>query len=192
MYADRVTERARRRLPIGVQTFRKIRETDSYYVDKTPWIGRMVSEGSHYFLARPRRFGKSLLVDTIKELFEGAGALFEGLAIHDGWDWSKKAPVVRFSFGGGSFSEPGQLEAGVEDRLAAIERAHSIARQAATPAGRFAAILRELHVRSGRRVVVLVDEYDKPILDALTSGRCLQDGEGNRTTIGTSCAASTP
>ena len=181
MYADRVTERARRRLPIGVQTFRKIRETDSYYVDKTPWIGRMVSEGSHYFLARPRRFGKSLLVDTIKDLFEGAGALFEGLAIHDAWDWSKKAPVVRLSFGGGSFSEPGQLQAGVEDRLAAIERAHSIERQAATPAGRFAAILRELHMRSGRRVVVLVDEYDKPILDALTGGRCLQDGEGNRT-----------
>ncbi len=80
VYADRVTERARRRLPIGVQTFRKIRETDAYYVDKTPRIERLVLEGNQYSLSRPRRFGKSVLVDTIKELFEGNGALFEAPA----------------------------------------------------------------------------------------------------------------
>ena len=181
VYADRVTERARRRLPIGVQTFRKIRETDAYYVDKTPWIERLVLEGNQYFLSRPRRFGKSLLVDTIKELFEGNGALFEGLAIHDRWDWSKEWPVVRISFGSGSYSEPGQLQAEVEDRLGTIERANGLSRHASTPGGRLAAILRDLHDRTGRRVVVLVDEYDKPILDPLTRGRCVQDGEGGRT-----------
>ena len=76
----------RRRLPIGIQTLRKIREEGCYYVDKTAHVRRLVDEGSHYFLSRPRRFGKSLLVDTLKELFEGNEPLFEGLAIHDGWD----------------------------------------------------------------------------------------------------------
>ena len=120
-------------------------------------------------------------MDTIKELFEGNGALFEGLAIHDRWDWSKEWPVVRISFGSGSYSEPGQLQAEVEDRLGTIERANGLSRHASTPAGRFAAILRWLHGRAGRRVVVLVDEYDKPILDPLTRGRRVQDGEGGRT-----------
>ena len=74
---------AKRKLPIGVQTFRKIREEGCYYVDKTPWIRRLVDEGEQYFLSRPRRFGKSLLLDTIKELFQGSEELFRGLAIHD-------------------------------------------------------------------------------------------------------------
>ena len=89
----------RRRLPIGIQTLRKIREEGCYYVDKTAHVRRLVDEGSHYFLSRPRRFGKSLLVDTLKELFEGNEPLFEGLAIHDGWDWSVQpsgvAPELR-------------------------------------------------------------------------------------------------
>ena len=82
----------RRRLPIGIQTFREIREQDCYYVDKTAYVRRLLDEGKHYFLSRPRRFGKSLFLDTCKELFEGAEALFAGLAIHEHWDWS-----VRFN-----------------------------------------------------------------------------------------------
>ncbi len=73
----------RRRLPIGIRTFREVRETDCYYVDKTPYIRRLLDEGKHYFLSRPRRFGKSLFLDTLKELFEGNAALFEGLASLD-------------------------------------------------------------------------------------------------------------
>ena len=73
----------RRRLPIGVQTFRELRERGCYYVDKTSYIERLLEGGKHYFLSRPRRFGKSLLLDTLKELFEGNEALFEGLYIHD-------------------------------------------------------------------------------------------------------------
>ena len=72
----------RHKLPIGIQTFRTIREEDCYYVDKTDFIRRLVDGGTHYFLSRPRRFGKSLFVDTLKELFEGNEALFEGLAVH--------------------------------------------------------------------------------------------------------------
>ena len=79
---------ARHKLPIGIQTFRIIREEGYYYVDKTAYVGRLIDEGTHYFLSRPRRFGKSLLLDTVKELFEGGEPLFRGLAIHDRWDWS--------------------------------------------------------------------------------------------------------
>ena len=92
----------RRRLPIGIQTFRKVREDGCYYVDKTPHIERLLREGTHYFLSRPRRFGKSLFLDTLKELFEGNRELFEGLAIHaGGWDWSVRHPVVHLSFASG-------------------------------------------------------------------------------------------
>jgi predicted AAA+ superfamily ATPase len=77
----------RKKLPIGIQTFREIRENGHYYVDKTPLILRLIDHGKPYFLSRPRRFGKSLLLDTIKELFEGNRTLFEGLYAEQHWDW---------------------------------------------------------------------------------------------------------
>ncbi|MXX36585.1 MAG: AAA family ATPase [Gemmatimonadetes bacterium] len=94
----------RRKLTIGIQTFREIRADNYYYVDKTAYIRRMLDEGKHYFLSRPRRFGKSLFLDTLKELFEGNEALSEGLHIHDRWDWSVRHPVVRLSFGKGYYA----------------------------------------------------------------------------------------
>ena len=100
----------RRKLPIGIQTFRTIREEGCYYVDKTGYAKRLADEGSRYFLSRPRRFGKSLFLDTLKELFEGSEDLFRGLAVHDGWDWSARHPVIRLSFGAGDFRQPGYLE----------------------------------------------------------------------------------
>ena len=157
----------RRKLPIGIQTFRRIREDDCYYVDKTAYIQRLLDEGTHYFLSRPRRFGKSLFLDTCKELFEGSEALFEELAIHDRWDWSVRHPVVRLSFGSGSFTSSGDVQARTREQLAAIERRESVSSEGDTEAGRLASLLEALHERAGRRVVVLVDEYDKPILDAL-------------------------
>ena len=175
---------ARRRLPIGIQTFREIREEGCYYVDKTAYARRLADDaGKHYFLSRPRRFGKSLFVDTLKELYEGAEGLFRGLDVHDAWDWSRRHPVVRLSFGGGNFKRPDELRASVLRQLDAAERrarpgpfarlldavrGHPPAPSGDGPApGRLAALLETLHRRSGRRVVVLVDEYDKPILDAL-------------------------
>ena len=157
----------RRRLPIGIQTFREIREEGCYYVDKTAWIGRLVGAGKHYFLSRPRRFGKSLLVDTLKELFEGNAGLFEGLAIHDHWDWSVRHPVVRLSFGGGNFKAPGHLHANAMAQFDAIQRETGTDSEYATAPERFAHLLATLHRRTGERVVVLVDEYDKPIVDVL-------------------------
>ena len=108
------------KLPIGIQTFRQIREEGFYYVDKTVYARRLVDDdGKHYFLSRPRRFGKSLFVDTLKELFEGNAALFRGLAIHDGWNWSKRHPVVRLDFSGGNFKRSEDW-AGVEALLRAL------------------------------------------------------------------------
>ncbi len=158
---------AKRRLPIGIQTFRKIREENCYYVDKTPHIRRLMDEGTHYFLSRPRRFGKSLFLDTLKELFEGNEALFEGLHIHGHWDWSVRYPVVRLSFGSGNFKEDDYLQANVMEQLTAIEKRSGVVAEAVTAPGRFASLIEALHERAGQPVAVLVDEYDKPILDAL-------------------------
>ena len=157
----------RRKLPIGIQTFREIREEGWYYVDKTAYAARLVEEGKHYFLSRPRRFGKSLFLDTLKELFEGNEALFEGLDVHGRWDWSVRHPVVRLSFGRGDFKEPGYLHRNLMAQLDAVERETGAASGYDTAPERFAHLLEALHRETGERAAVLVDEYDKPILDAL-------------------------
>ena len=155
------------RLPIGIQDFRTIRDDGCYYVDKTPIIRRLVNEGRHYFLSRPRRFGKSLLVDTLKSLFEGKEELFRGLDIHRHWNWSVKHPVVRLSFDG-RYNEPGDIEKDVIGQLTIIERNAGLASSPGqTGPVHLLDLLDRLHHATGQRVVVLVDEYDKPILDVL-------------------------
>ena len=162
------TER-RRKLPIGIQTFRELREGGYYYVDKTGLLWRLVDGGKHYFLSRPRRFGKSLLVDTLKELFEGNRPLFKGLAIHDRWDWTASHPVVRLDFGAGDFGNPEHLPQVALAQLDAAGEDAGVATRYEVASLRFQDLLKTLHLRTGRRVVVLVDEYDKPILDTLES-----------------------
>ena len=157
----------KRKLPIGIQTFREMREENYYYVDKTAHMQRLIDEGKHYFLSRPRRFGKSLFLDTLKELFEGNEPLFEGLYIHDHWDWSVRYPVVRLSFGRGNFKESGYLHANVMTQLHTIAEEAGIAPRYDTAPECFSDLIRALHRQVGQRVAVLVDEYDKPILDAL-------------------------
>ena len=157
----------KRKLPIGIQTFREIREEGCYYVDKTAYAHRLVAGGKHYFLSRPRRFGKSLFVDTLKELFEGNEPLFQGLAVHDHWDWSVRHPVIRLDFSAGDYTDPTCLADEAAAQLAAFEKQAGIDPGHARVSIRFRQIIEALHERTGRRVVVLVDEYDKPILDAL-------------------------
>ena len=157
---------SKRRLPLGIQTFRKLRQERCYYVDKTAYIRRLIKEGTHYFLSRPRRFGKSLLVDTLKELFEGSEELFQGLYIHDRWKWSVRHPVVRLSFAGGHYADPDGLHRHLMVQLTAIERDAEVTADGNGPE-RFGVLLEALHRQAGQRVVVLVDEYDKPILDVL-------------------------
>ena len=158
---------AKRKLPIGIQTFREIREDHCYYVDKTAYIGRLVAEGKHYFLSRPRRFGKSLFLDTLKELFEGNEPLFQGLAIHERWDWSVRHPVLRLDFSSGNFKDPSYLHKDVMAQLDAMGSESAVTASYDTAPARFRHLLKALHQRTGQRVAVLVDEYDKPILDAL-------------------------
>ena len=157
----------RQRLPIGIQDFATIRHEDFYYVDKTPLIQRLVEDGRHYFLARPRRFGKSLLLDTLRALFAGQESLFRDLAIHPHWDWSVTHPVVRLSFDG-KYDGPEEIERNILVQLQAIERNADLSASSwhTAPECLFD-VLDRLHHTTGQRVVVLVDEYDKPILDAL-------------------------
>ena len=175
-------QQGRRRLPISVQTFREARESDCYYVDKTGYIERLVSGGKCYFLSRPRRFGKSLFLDTVKEAFECSRELFEGLAICDRWDWSAPRPVVRLDFSSGDgYADPNGLRIELADQLRMLETAAGVESGAVDGVGSLSGRLRrlivELHRCTGRRVVVLVDEYDKPILDAL---RTPEAAEANR------------
>ncbi len=154
-------------LPIGMTSLREIRTRDCYYVDKTDHVRRLVEKGKYYFLSRPRRFGKTLLVDTLQKLFEGSEELFRGLAVHDEWDWSARHPVVRLSFGRGNFVVPDGVRITVERQLAAAERRAGLEPDPVEASNRFGELIEALHERTGRQVVVLVDEYDKPILDAL-------------------------
>ena len=157
----------KRKLPIGIQTFRKIREDGCYYVDKTALIRQLAEGGQHYFLSRPRRFGKSLFLDTVKELFEGSEELFRELAIHGQWDWSVRHPVLRISFGTGDFAEAGYLREDATAQLADLEVQAGVPPNDASAPIRLRRLIKALHEGSGQRVVLLVDEYDKPILDAL-------------------------
>ena len=158
---------AKRRLPTGIQSFRNLRERDCYYVDKTGYALRLFQEGTHYFLSRPRRFGKSLFVDTLRHLFEGHQALFKGIAAYDHWDWSVRYPVVRLDFAGLVSTKHGDLDEHVHDQLAGLETDANVEPHRRSAPLRFRNLIRSLHRQSGRQVCVLVDEYDKPVLDCL-------------------------
>jgi hypothetical protein len=158
----------KRKLPIGIQTFSEIIEDNYYYVDKTPLIAQMINQGKYFFLSRPRRFGKSLLLDTIKCLVEGKRDLFTGLYAEKNWDWSKTFPVIRISFGAGVLNSREQLN----QRMAHILHTNaedlglSINSEDDIP-GQFASLIRDAVQKWNDRVVILIDEYDKPILDNL-------------------------
>ena len=169
----------RKKLPIGIQTFREIREDDFYYVDKTPHALRLIDEGKYYFLSRPRRFGKSLFIDTLAELFAGNEALFRGLYCHDRWDWSVRYPVIRISFGAGVVESRRMLDRRIDEILRENEERLGLAGEPASVPARFGALIRATERKFGQRAVILVDEYDKPILDNLTRpdvSREIRDG----------------
>ncbi len=155
-------------LPIGEQSFEGLRSDGCYYVDKTHHLQQLIDKGKFYFLSRPRRFGKSLLMDTLHELFEGNEELFRGLHIHDRWDWNARHPVVRLSFDI-NYDEPGNLNDHVFSQLSDAEQVAGVAPPPAsrTAPARLQELIRTLHRTTGQRVVILVDEYDKPILDVI-------------------------
>ncbi len=157
----------RKSLPIGIQTLSEIIQDGHYYVDKTGFAQRLISRGKYYFLARPRRFGKSLFLDTLKEIFEGNQSLFTGLHIANHWDWSRPFPVLRISFGGSNIMGVPELTATLHQQLEAHERRFGLPARYPDNHSRFADLIERLHQHTGQRVVVLVDEYDKPILDRI-------------------------
>jgi len=157
----------RKKLPIGIQTFREIREEAYYYVDKSALAVQMVEQGKYYFLSRPRRFGKSLFLDTLKELFEGNQALFKGLAAEGRWDWAVKYPVLRISFGGGVLGSVADLYQSLDEQIATLEERFDLVAEYTDIRSRFKRLILRLAQATDQRVVILVDEYDKPILDRI-------------------------
>jgi hypothetical protein len=156
----------KRKLPIGIQSLAEIILGGYYYVDKTPYVAQLIDQGKYYFLSRPRRFGKSLLLDTIKELFEGNRKLFSGLFIEDKWNWDKKNPVIRISFGSGTVKN----RQGLDNRILSLLKANAEYLQITLDAsddipGQFNQLISKARDKYQAQVVLLVDEYDKPILD---------------------------
>jgi Predicted AAA-ATPase/PD-(D/E)XK nuclease superfamily len=152
-------------LPIGIQTLSKIREKNCIYVDKTRLVHQLVTTGSYYFFSRPRRFGKSLLVSTLNELYSGNKALFEELWIEPHWDWSKTNPVLHFSFDDMSYKQLG-LEQAIVQELKRLAKHYQIDLLETDYKSQFKELLVNLASTHGK-VVLLVDEYDKPIIDFL-------------------------
>ena len=166
--------------PIGIQSFDQIIEDGYLYIDKTDMIYNLTHEGKIYFLSRPRRFGKSLLVSTLKNYFLGRKELFKGLKI-DAMekDW-KVYPVFHIDFNGGNFTEKGILQKWIDGFVASWERDMGFEGNRELPSGlRFIELLRYAHEKTGRRAVVLVDEYDKPVLDVLDVNKDLEEEHRN-------------
>ena len=153
--------------PIGIQEFEKIIKGNYIYVDKTALIYKLVTEGSIYFLSRPRRFGKSLLVSTLEAYFKGRKELFAGLAIDELESEWAEYPVFHIDFNGSNFIEPGVLEKVIEKFLTDQEDIYGRNPNSKETGSRFKDILKAAHQKTGKRAVVLIDEYDKPILDVL-------------------------
>ena len=166
--------------PIGIQTFERIINEGYVYVDKTEMIYNLAHGGSIFFLSRPRRFGKSLLISTLKSYFLGQKELFKGLkidALEKEWN---VYPVFHLSFGKGIFTMPYELDKNLETFVAMAEREYGKDELATTLSERFAAVLKAAHTKTGKRAVVLIDEYDKPLLDVMDQDIFVQDASGNR------------
>ena len=167
--------------PLGVQTFEKIINKNQLYIDKTREIYHLIQSGGYYFYARPRRFGKSLMLSTIKSIYEGRKDLFKGLWIEDKWDWTKKHPVIHLSFSGINYQNK-SLEEAISHELLLIASRMNISLKSKFAKDKFKELIFSLSVNK-EKIVLLVDEYDKPIVDYL--GKEIEQAEKNRTTLKT-------
>lgn len=154
----------KRKLALGHQEFSEVVGNDCIYVDKTEIIYDLINSGTYFFLSRPRRFGKSLLANTIKELFLGNKKLFKGLWIEDKWDWEKTYPVIKISFANIDYDTFGLTKA-IELQLNKIAASNSISLQSKSAASQFQELIIKLAKKG--QVAIIIDEYDKPIIDYL-------------------------
>ena len=153
--------------PIGIQTFERIISEGYVYVDKTALVHKMATEGTIYFLSRPRRFGKSLLISTLDCYFRGKKDLFKGLAIEQLETEWKEYPVFRIDFNGCNFADKDELEQRLQSNIASWESVYGKAPHSSAFGDRFLYVLEQAHLKTGRKAVVLIDEYDKPLLDVI-------------------------
>ncbi len=175
-----------RKYPVGIQSFESIRTEGYIYVDKTPLVYKMITEGKPYFLSRPRRFGKSLLVSTLAAVFEGRRELFEEITLKNGtvqprlfiadtdWEW-EKYPVLRFDFSTSNLTSIAKLDEYVNDTLCGYEQQYSIPATDASYSLRMKNIIHTAERQTGKKVVVLCDEYDNMML------HCLGDAQMQKT-----------
>lgn len=158
----------RKLYPIGIQTFSEIRTNDNLYIDKTAYIYRMAnSDGKYFFLSRPRRFGKSLLVSTLLSYFGGRKELFKGLAIDNLENEWAEYPVLHFDLSGGKHQEEDQLNRYLDFILKDNERRFGVECDAVDANVRLANLIASVYKKTGKQVVVLIDEYDAPLLDVV-------------------------
>ena len=168
----------RRKYPVGVQSFESLRQDGYIYIDKTPLVYKMITEGKPYFLSRPRRFGKSLLVSTLAAVFEGRRELFEAFTTEQGieqpqlfiattdWKW-EKYPVIRFDFSAYNLTSIERLDRYISDTLGVYEKKYGIAQGNKDVSLRMGDIIRTAHEQTGRKAVILCDEYDNMMLHSL-------------------------
>ena len=159
-----------KRLPIGIQNISEILTEGYVYVDKTHFAHQLIKNGKHYFLSRPRRFGKSLFLSTLKAIFQGKKGIFKDCAIYrSSYDW-KPHPVVAMDFFKLANRDPEELEGSLKRSLQRVAAAHGFSIDALTvQEGLEDLVVQLYHKHDQRRVVILVDEYDKPIIDNLTN-----------------------
>ena len=155
--------------PIGIQNFEKLRLGGYFYIDKTALIYKMVKTGSYYFLSRPRRFGKSLLISTLEAYFQGKKELFEGLAMEKLEKEWRRHPILHMDLNIGKYDTPDSLDRILNKALTDWEAIYGTGAAETTLALRFAGIIKRAYEQTGERVVILVDEYDKPMLQAINN-----------------------
>ena len=151
--------------PIGIQSFEDLRQRGCVYVDKTALVYNIAQNGKYYFLSRPRRFGKSLLVSTLEAYFLGKRELFDGLAIADMEKEWTEYPVLHFDFTGKSYCNPDDINQQLSCQLGKMENLYNLENKSDSPDVRFSSIIDSAVAKTGKQVVILIDEYDKPIVD---------------------------